>query len=876
MTVKNKIFISSTLVTFVVLLLFSTYLLDEQRSISEKHLVDKANRISQLLEYISRASLWGMDFDGLKNNSESFFQDQSIVSLKITNDENQVVVFLSRQVPDAKTVKRIRPIRWQAKPLGRLEIIFSHHLEQLNFQSIKLQLIIILSVMFVLITVLINFMLYVALKPLSSLMEGVTQLSKNDLSYKVKVESNDELGKLAVAFNQMTANLRENDRMKGEFLANTSRELRSPVNGIIGIASSMLDRLREQDAYAVQDIKNSLSSINVCGKQLANLMNYILNFSKLKYHDAALEMNPVDIYPLVDVVLMLSKTAAKNRQVLLFNRLQPDLPLVQADENRVQQIFYNLLENALKFTEQGEISVDAEVKGKRLFVSIRDTGLGIESKKLQQLREVTDKSSDFSSKEYDGTELGFVVSRKLVQLHGGDIEIESTLGVGSIFTCSFALADTVADKTATAITLTNSTEEDRGETNGFKVLIVDDNPVNLQVLNNYLSAAHYQVTQLLDGQDALDLLAEGEQFDLMLLDVIMPKLTGYDVCKRIRKSYFSATELPILLLTEKIQMRDLAAGFRLGANDYLTKPFEKNELLARMKSHLELSKTSWAYSRFVPTEFLDFLQKDSIIEVGLGDQTQQNMTILFADIRGFTTISESMSLKENFNFINNYLHHIGPIIKTHGGFIDKYMGDGVMALFPENSLTAVLAAIEMQLEVANFNRQYENHYPPIQIGIGVHTGPLMLGTIGEKNRMEGTVISDAVNLASRMEGLTKVYGASIVVSGDVLAHISKEEKIYHRYLGKVRVKGKRVSAVVHEVFADLSEQQLLLIQQTEAFFSEGLDLFYAQKFADACIPFGRVLEKNSTDRAARFYFARSGYYLVNKPDPNSEFVDILE
>ena len=174
----------------------------------------------------------------------------------------------------------------------------------------------------------------------------------------------------------------------------------------------------------------------------------------------------------------------------------------------------------------------------------------------------------------------------------------------------------------------------------------------------------------------------------------------------------------------------------------------------------DMLRQNKAFVRFVPREFLRFLEIESIVDVKLGDAVQKEMSILFTDIRSFTSLSESMTPQENFNFINGYLGRVGPVIRSRGGFIDKYIGDAVMALFPERPEDAIDAAIELQCTVELYNRHRNNSgYDPISIGIGIHTGSIMLGMIGEAERMEGTVISDAVNMASRLEGMTKEYGA---------------------------------------------------------------------------------------------------------------------
>jgi class 3 adenylate cyclase len=227
--------------------------------------------------------------------------------------------------------------------------------------------------------------------------------------------------------------------------------------------------------------------------------------------------------------------------------------------------------------------------------------------------------------------------------------------------------------------------------------------------------------------------------------------------------------------------------------------FLQSLALARLFSHSftrveqlsdELTTVNKSMSRFVPNEFLNFLNKKSINDIQLGDQTLRSITILFADIRSFTSLSETMSPQENFNFINSYFNRIGPIIRNYHGFIDKYIGDGIMALFPENPQDAVRASLAMQEKLNEYNNERLSYgLQPIQIGIGIHTGPVMLGIIGEQQRIESTVISDSVNLASRIESLTRTYNVPILLSGAMQSYV-KEAGFQSRLIDSVLVIGK--------------------------------------------------------------------------------------
>jgi class 3 adenylate cyclase len=269
-----------------------------------------------------------------------------------------------------------------------------------------------------------------------------------------------------------------------------------------------------------------------------------------------------------------------------------------------------------------------------------------------------------------------------------------------------------------------------------------------------------------------------------------------------------------------------------------------------------------AYSRFVPKKFLQFLRKESIVDVQLGDQIQQEMTILFADIRSFTTLSESMTPAENFNFINSYLKRMGPKIRHHNGFIDKYIGDGIMALFPGSPEDAVMASIDMlkALEEYNVHRRSAG-YQPIRIGVGIHSGLLMLGTIGEQERMDGSVISDAVNLCSRLERLTKDYKVSIIISKDALEKLEDRDKYHIRFLDNVRVKGKKKPASIYEVYdmdpPDVVERKDMINARLES----GIQLYFEGKLPDALEVFVTLQQIYPEDMLIQLYIDRCKKYM---------------
>lgn len=289
-----------------------------------------------------------------------------------------------------------------------------------------------------------------------------------------------------------------------------------------------------------------------------------------------------------------------------------------------------------------------------------------------------------------------------------------------------------------------------------------------------------------------------------------------------------------------------------------------------------LDRTSRAYYRFVPRELLRLIGKEDIVAVELGDQTQRAMTILFADVRGFTSMSERMTPDENFQFINTYLGRVGPIMRENHGFIDKYMGDGFMALFPGKPEDALQAAIAMRHSLVDLNAAREQQgEPPIRIGVGLHQGALMLGTVGEPERMDGTVIADTVNTASRLESLTKQYGATIIISAQTLKAMAEWNTYSIRTLGKIRVKGKTDAVTIYEVLDGEAEQSLRAKLATLEHFEAGVNLFQAGRFAEAEEQFRQATSSNPSDQAAVQYQQRAARFAAIGAPPGWDGAETL-
>ncbi|MEM7184765.1 MAG: adenylate/guanylate cyclase domain-containing protein [Spirochaetota bacterium] len=306
---------------------------------------------------------------------------------------------------------------------------------------------------------------------------------------------------------------------------------------------------------------------------------------------------------------------------------------------------------------------------------------------------------------------------------------------------------------------------------------------------------------------------------------------------------------------------------------------QQNQQLERQNQHLkhmteEITATNTAYEKFVPSQFLNLLEKEHITRVGLGDSVVREMSVLFSDIRSFTTLSESMSPEDNFNFINAYLSRVGPQIDRYGGFIDKYIGDAIMALFENSAANAVDAGIGMLETLHEYNlHRKKNKRQTISIGIGIHTGQLTLGVIGSSGRMEGTVIADAVNLAARLEGLTKMYGAALLVSEATLRGLDSLQNYQYRKLDKVKVKGKGKAVGVVEILNGSSQRIIDLKLSTKEDFEKGVFHYNEAQFQEAMNYFQKVLQQDPKDKAAGIHLERSTFYHKHGVPPDWEGVE---
>lgn len=463
-------------------------------------------------------------------------------------------------------------------------------------------------------------------------------------------------------------------------------------------------------------------------------------------------------------------------------------------------------------------------------------------------------------------------------------------------------------------------------------MLVDDEPANLTLLEELLQMKGYATVSAQSGQEALS-LARASRPDLILLDIMMPEMDGFDVCDRLRKDTALQT-VPIIFLTALDDDTSRIRGLEIMADDYLTKPLNSRLLLAKVENILQLSQmraqavssqfkqqvkeqskhqiaAAWEaneylsekFQLFVPEQILGRIAPEGIESIQLGNVTEEELTVLFCDIRGFTAIAESQEARETFEWLNAFFTQMNDCITSHGGFIDKYLGDAIMAVFDKpnsHAMDAIEAAVAMQESLHKFNasRQKYNLENPLNIGTGINTGIGMIGTLGSDRRMDSTVIGDVVNTASRLENLTKIYGCQIIVSENAIVHArefvnnisansnSKESLLlkcdleveiqetiistsrataadsdlpsnnyYYRWIDRVTPRGKQQAIEIYEIWSascpDSEAKQL-----TQVLFDKGIQGWQSERFVAALGYFQQLIQQNPADTVVSFYINR--------------------
>ena len=417
--------------------------------------------------------------------------------------------------------------------------------------------------------------------------------------------------KVIAVQNSMMNQLQQVDKLKDEFVASTSHELRTPLFGIVGLAETLLDEVSDR----LKPAENKhIEMIIASGRRLVTQVNDILDYAKIRNNALEVNIKPINVYELCSLVVPLTKPIIGDKDLDFENNIKPDLPAVLADPHRLQQILINLIANAIHHTYKGKVSLSAKVLENELQISIRDTGKGIPEDKYDELFEQFTQLDNVNSREQKGTGLGLPITKKLVELQNGRIWVESEMNVGSTF--SFTLPTTKQHVNEITISENEQTridvlaERNKAELATYRapgveqqhkcanikgqsihnepsshILIVDDEKVNRMVLSAYLKHEPYTITEVGSGDAALEVLSKDNTIDLVMLDLMMPGMSGFEACEKMRSMY-STQELPILFTTAKGNIDDMEQAFAVGGSDFLNKPVDRKELCARVSLHL--------------------------------------------------------------------------------------------------------------------------------------------------------------------------------------------------------------------------------------------------------------------------------------------------
>ncbi|MNJ33399.1 Aerobic respiration control sensor protein ArcB [compost metagenome] len=481
---------------------------------------------------------------------------------------------------------------------------------------------------------------------------------------------------------KLTLKLKKADKQKDDFLVTVAHELRNPLHGILNISQSVADR--EQDTLG----KSSTQDLNLLvtiGRRMSFMLNDLLDLARLKEKRIVLQPANVSIHSVTATVIDMLQFMTEGKPIQLSNRIPRSFPLVIADENRLIQILFNLLHNAVKYSHAGEVTVQASFKNGWANISVIDTGIGMDAEVLERAFEQYEQASHGMTSFGGGFGLGLSICKELVEMHGGTLKASSKPNQGSIFTFTLKLAapsiqqevattahigyEPSSDKKSLMLESSYSQDaitSDTSPPDRIRLLAVDDDPVNLKVLESIFANEPYEVFTTTSSMQALAML-DSRDWDLIISDVMMPNMSGYELTSRIRER-FSVAELPILLLTACNRDEDIEAGFRAGANDYVIKPMKSTELKSRVKSLTKLKRSinerlrmeaAWLQAQIKPHFILNTFT--AIAELSKVDMDR--MDTLVEELNNYIRLSidfqnsdQATSLEHELTLVHSYLY----------------------------------------------------------------------------------------------------------------------------------------------------------------------------------------------------------------------------
>ncbi|MEA5604738.1 response regulator [Nostoc sp. UHCC 0252] len=623
---------------------------------------------------------------------------------------------------------------------------------------------------------------------------------------------------------QQAERLLELDKQKTEFFQNISHEFRTPITLIQGPLESAV--------AAGEGLSYSQSAIALRNsRRLLRLVNQLLDLQRLDAKRMQPSFHPCDLVEFVSQIVESFRPYCEKKGLHLATRLDECSP-VYLDMEKFDKVVYNLLSNAMKFTpEGGTISVRLKSERDRCILEVKDTGIGIVKEQIPHLFERFRQAEGSANRSYEGSGLGLALVKELVELHGGQVTVESVYGEGTTFSlwlvtgnahlpaqqvletpaevntsrASVELADLeLVDSTTDNIediTINfpvNIDTKDPALKTQHSILVVDDNPDLRTYLSEILRRNGYHVQTARNGYEGHSIAKEIIP-SLIVTDLMMPLVSGLEMIKIIRKEE-KLKGIPIILLTAKADEETRIEGTEHGADAYLAKPFNDRELLAEVRNLLALKEnerrivelntylTESVLKRFLPAVLV---QKAATGDLTLDLRPEPRLiTVLFSDIVGFTQLSNTLRSRRVAELLNEYLEAMTKVVFSNGGTVDKFMGDAILALYGapeeltpnEQVRRAINTARAMHRSLADLNQRWQDQgvfdgdrLTSVQFRCGIHQGTAVVGMFGSAERADYTAIGPSVNIAARLQAAA--VPGTILVSAAVADYLQEEEII---------------------------------------------------------------------------------------------------
>ncbi|MGB3511586.1 MAG: response regulator [Microcoleaceae cyanobacterium] len=631
---------------------------------------------------------------------------------------------------------------------------------------------------------------------------------------------------------QQAERLIEADRLKTEFFQNISHEFRTPLTLIIG--------LLEEAVNSKQDLPQDQAGIALRNsRRLLRLVNQLLDLQKIDAGRMQPCFRPCNLVAFCRNIVESFAPYCQKKELNLVTEFSDNCPSVYLDIERFDKVIYNLLSNAMKFTpEGGSITISVEPAGEHCLLKVQDTGIGIRQEQIPFLFERFHQAEGSTNRSYEGSGLGLALVKELVELHHGQVTVESVYGQGATFKVwlptgnthlpieqvleipgefdasklEVELADVEAeleesDELKSVYQKENIAEVNFDSSSLATILVVDDNPDLRNYVSRIMRKSKFNVVLARNGAEGFE-AAKKHEPDLIITDLMMPIVSGIDLIKMIRETE-KMRGIPIILLTAKADEDTRIEGVERGADAYLSKPFNDRELLAEVRNLLALKEnerrvqelnyylTESVLRRFLPPEMV---RRAAEGDLALDLRPEPRLvTVLFSDIVGFTQMSNTLQSRRIAELLNEYLGEMTRAIFANGGTVDKFVGDAVMAIYgspeeltaQEQVRRAIASARAMLRALDKLNERWQklgligdNGVPPVRFRCGIHQGSAVVGMFGSAERSDYTAIGPSVNIAARLQEAAEPN--TILVSTTVAEYVDSQEV---RNYGSLKLKG---------------------------------------------------------------------------------------